>query len=130
MIASSGLPAASRRLEVSASNVANQLDSGPLPGSPNAGNFPAAYVPQRVDQVAVAELALDLPMGGHRAEIDHPSVASGGLNLGGLHGGHQGQPFGVRGRRSLLGGPLRDPLPGNWASEGHLLRSVVTKIRP
>lgn len=53
-IAASGLAAASRRLEVSASNVANQLDSGPLPGSPNAGNYPATYVPKRLDQVAVA----------------------------------------------------------------------------
>jgi flagellar basal-body rod protein FlgC len=53
-IASSGLAAASLRLQVSASNVANSQSSGPLPGSPNAAKFPAAYVPQRVDQVAVA----------------------------------------------------------------------------
>jgi flagellar basal-body rod protein FlgC len=53
-IASSGLAAASLRLQVSASNVANALSDGPLPDAPNAGNFPPAYVPQRVDQVAVA----------------------------------------------------------------------------
>ena len=53
-IAASGLAAASLRLEVSASNVANALDSGPLPDAPNAANFPPAYVPLRVDQTAVA----------------------------------------------------------------------------
>jgi flagellar basal-body rod protein FlgC len=53
-IASSGLAAASRRLEVSASNVANALDTGPLPDAPNAASFPPAYAPQRVDQVDAA----------------------------------------------------------------------------
>jgi flagellar basal-body rod protein FlgC len=53
-IASSGLAAASLRLQVSASNVANSQSNGPLPGSPNAAKFPPAYVPQRVDQVAGA----------------------------------------------------------------------------
>ena len=53
-IATSGLAAASRRLEVSASNVANALDSGPLPGAPNPTRAPPAYVPQRLDQTAVA----------------------------------------------------------------------------
>jgi flagellar basal-body rod protein FlgC len=52
-IASSGLAAASLRLQVSANNVANALSTGPLPDAPNAGNFPPAYAPQRVDQVAV-----------------------------------------------------------------------------
>lgn len=51
-IASSGLAAASLRLQVSANNVANALSTGPLPDAPNAGNFPPAYVPERVDQVA------------------------------------------------------------------------------
>jgi flagellar basal-body rod protein FlgC len=51
-IASSGLAAASLRLQVSANNVANALSVGPLPDAPNAGNFPSAYVPERVDQVA------------------------------------------------------------------------------
>lgn len=41
---------AALRLQVSASNVANYLSGGPLPGSTNAGNFPPAYVPLRVDQ--------------------------------------------------------------------------------
>jgi flagellar basal-body rod protein FlgC len=53
-IAASGLAAASRRLEVSASNVANALDTGPLPGAPNPTGAPPAYVPQRLDQIAVA----------------------------------------------------------------------------
>jgi flagellar basal-body rod protein FlgC len=53
-IANSGLAAASLRLQVSASNVANAQDSGPLPDAANAGSYPPAYVPQRVNQVAVA----------------------------------------------------------------------------
>jgi flagellar basal-body rod protein FlgC len=53
-IAASGLAAASRRLEVSAGNVANALDNGPLPGAPNPTGAPPAYVPQRLDQTAVA----------------------------------------------------------------------------
>jgi flagellar basal-body rod protein FlgC len=62
-IATSGLAAASLRLDVTASNIANVRDTGPLPatgasgapagasGSSNASNFPAAYVPLRVNQV-------------------------------------------------------------------------------
>lgn len=53
-IASSGLAAASLRLQVSANNVANASSTGPLPDAPNAGAFPPAYVPQRVNQVDVA----------------------------------------------------------------------------
>jgi flagellar basal-body rod protein FlgC len=53
-IATSGLVAASRRLEVSASNIANLGSNGPLPGAPNAAGYPAAYSAQRVDQVDVA----------------------------------------------------------------------------
>jgi flagellar basal-body rod protein FlgC len=53
-IAASGLAAASRRLEVSASNVANASDTGPLPDAPNAANFAPVYAAQRVDQVDVA----------------------------------------------------------------------------
>jgi flagellar basal-body rod protein FlgC len=53
-IASSGLAAASLRLQVSASNVANAEDTGPLPDAANAGSYPPAYVPQRINQVAVA----------------------------------------------------------------------------
>ena len=71
-----------------------------------------------------------LPVRRDRTEVDHPGVASGGLNLGTLHGGHQGRPFGVRGRRSLLWRHLEGPLPDNWAPEGHPLGSDVTKIRP
>ena len=53
-IATSGLAAASLRLQASASNVANILDTGPLPDASNATGFPAAYAPSRVDQVDVA----------------------------------------------------------------------------
>ncbi len=60
-IATSGLSAASLRLEVTASNIANALTTGPLPASGgsnasgagnsnNNSNF-AAYVPLRVNQV-------------------------------------------------------------------------------
>jgi flagellar basal-body rod protein FlgC len=53
-IATSGLVAASGRLEVSASNIANAQDTGPLPDAPNAESFPPVYRAQRVDQVDVA----------------------------------------------------------------------------
>lgn len=63
-IATSGLSAASLRVNVAASNIANVRTTGPLPasdrsstsaatgGSSVAPTFPAAYVPLRVDQVA------------------------------------------------------------------------------
>jgi flagellar basal-body rod protein FlgC len=52
-IAVSGMTAAERRLEVSASNVANALSSGPLPDASAAikASYPPAYIAQRVDQV-------------------------------------------------------------------------------
>ena len=63
-IATSGLSAASLRLSVAASNIANVLTTGPLPttggsgtsvggtgSSSNNSNFPAAYVPLQVNQV-------------------------------------------------------------------------------
>ena len=55
-IAASGMAAAMRRLEVSASNVANALSDGPLPSADAAirAKYPAAYTPMRVDQVATA----------------------------------------------------------------------------
>ena len=64
-IATSGLSAASLRLNVAANNIANQLTTGPLPassgsgssgsGSTNTGaNFPAAYNAQQVNQTAQA----------------------------------------------------------------------------
>jgi flagellar basal-body rod protein FlgC len=62
-IATSGLSAASLRLNVAASNIANALTTGPLPptngsgttgggtgGSSNNSNFPAAYAPLQVNQ--------------------------------------------------------------------------------
>ena len=68
-IALSGLSAASLRLQVSASNVANSLSSGPLPGSPASASYPAAYTPQRVDQVARAD-------GGTSAHVSAVSPAT------------------------------------------------------
>ena len=55
-IAASGMAAATRRLEVSASNVANALSDGPLPSADAAirAQYPAAYMPLRVDQVETA----------------------------------------------------------------------------
>jgi flagellar basal-body rod protein FlgC len=63
-IATSGMAAASRRLEVSASNVANALSDGPLPSADAAvkAQYPAAYTPLRVDQVETAG-------GGTRANV-------------------------------------------------------------
>jgi flagellar basal-body rod protein FlgC len=54
-IAASGMAAASLRLEVSASNVANMSTTGPLPdaSASNTTGVPA-YVPLRVDQIDVA----------------------------------------------------------------------------
>jgi flagellar basal-body rod protein FlgC len=63
-IATSGLSAASLRVNVAASNIANVNTTGPLPASGGSGTsasaaspgigptFPAAYVPLRVDQVS------------------------------------------------------------------------------
>ena len=55
-IASSGMTAAMRRLEVSASNVANAMSDGPLPSADAAtqAKYPAAYAPKQVEQVETA----------------------------------------------------------------------------
>ena len=55
-IASSGMTAAMRRLEVSASNVANAMSDGPLPSADAAtlAKYPAAYAPKKVEQVETA----------------------------------------------------------------------------
>ena len=62
-IATSGLSAATLRVSVAASNIANVSTTGPLPATGGSGSstgaassssgstFPAAYVPLRVDQV-------------------------------------------------------------------------------
>jgi len=59
-IATSGLSAASLRLNVTANNIANALTTGPLPAtgasggtssSSNTSNFPTAFVPLQVNQV-------------------------------------------------------------------------------
>ena len=52
-IAVSGLNVASLRLQVAASNIVNSLSDGPLPGVSNPENFPAAYMPLRVNQTDV-----------------------------------------------------------------------------
>lgn len=54
-IAASGMSAASLRLDVSASNVANISTTGPLPDANTSSGtaFPAAYSPLRVDQINV-----------------------------------------------------------------------------
>ena len=67
-IAVSGLNAATRRLEVSASNIANQQSTGALPG-PNGtvpAGAPQAYRPLQVNQTAV-------PGGGTQASITSAS---------------------------------------------------------
>ena len=57
-IAVSGLSAASLRVNVAASNIANARTTGPLPASSGSGlggigpTFPAAYVPLQVNQVS------------------------------------------------------------------------------
>jgi flagellar basal-body rod protein FlgC len=53
-IAASGMNAATLRLRVSASNVANAMSAGPLPGTANAASYQSAYVPLRVDQTEAA----------------------------------------------------------------------------
>jgi flagellar basal-body rod protein FlgC len=49
-IAISGLNAADLRLQVAASNIANSLLDGPLPGAANPENVPPAYSALRVNQ--------------------------------------------------------------------------------
>jgi flagellar basal-body rod protein FlgC len=49
-IAASGLTAASLRLRVAASNIANSLSNGPLPEAANIEGFPPAYSALRVNQ--------------------------------------------------------------------------------
>jgi len=68
-IAVSGLSAATLRLDVAASNIANSLSDGPLPGTPNPENFPAAYTPLRVNQSSVVG-------GGTRATVTTVSPAT------------------------------------------------------
>ena len=55
-IAASGLSAATRRLEVAASNIANADSAGPLPSADPAirAQYPAAYPPERLDTVETA----------------------------------------------------------------------------
>src|SRR6476646_567396 len=68
-IAVSGLNVASLRLQVAASNIANALSDGPLPGTPNPENFPAAYPALRLNQT-------DLVGGGTTATVSAVSPAT------------------------------------------------------
>lgn len=61
-IAASGMAAASRRLEVAASNIANARTNGALPGPDTPPDAPQPYAPLRVDQVEIAG-------GGTRAQV-------------------------------------------------------------
>ncbi|TCU71423.1 flagellar basal-body rod protein FlgC [Bradyrhizobium sp. R2.2-H] len=77
-IATSGLSAASLRVNVAASNIANVRTTGPLPASGGSGTsadaassstsstYPAAYVPLRVDQVDQSSGAMP---GGTKAAV-------------------------------------------------------------
>jgi flagellar basal-body rod protein FlgC len=69
-IALSGMNAATKRLDVSASNVANQRSNGRLSstGSATTADAQAAYTPLRVDQVEVA--------GGTQANVSAVSPAT------------------------------------------------------
>ncbi len=53
-IATSGMAAASLRLDVTAANVANISTTGALPDASGAAGSPSAYKPLRVDQADVA----------------------------------------------------------------------------
>jgi flagellar basal-body rod protein FlgC len=70
-IAVSGITAASERLQDSASNVANADSDGPLPSADPAvqAQFPAAYAPTQVEQVAT-------PGGGTKAVVTHVQPSS------------------------------------------------------
>ena len=68
-IAVSGLNVARLRLQVAASNIANSLSDGPLPGTINPESFPAAYTPLRVNQT-------DLAGGGTSATVTAGSPAT------------------------------------------------------
>jgi flagellar basal-body rod protein FlgC len=68
-IAVSGLNAASLRLQVAASNIANSRSDGPLPDAANAGSFSAAYTPLQVNQS-------DVVGGGTSATVNAVSPAT------------------------------------------------------
>ena len=91
-IAASGMAAASQRLQVSAENIANAESDGPLPsaGAAVQAQYPGAYVPQQVDQVAtpggagavvvdvqlaaVAAYAPTAPFADNNGEVAAPNV--------------------------------------------------------
>jgi flagellar basal-body rod protein FlgC len=61
-LAVSGLNVAALRLQVAASDIANSLSDGPLPGAANPENFPPAYSALQVNQT-------DLVGGGTSATV-------------------------------------------------------------
>jgi flagellar basal-body rod protein FlgC len=78
-IAISGLSAASLRVNVAASNIANLSTTGPLPASSGSGlggigpTFPAAYVPLQVNQVGQSSGST---LGGAAATVSAVSPSS------------------------------------------------------
>jgi len=68
-IAVSGMGVAVLRLDIAASNIANSLSAGPLPGAAKPEKFPAAYAPLRVDQRGLAS-------GGTTATVNRISPSS------------------------------------------------------
>lgn len=68
-IAVSGLNVASLRVQVTASNIANAMSDGPLPGTPNSQNFPDAYTSLQVTQT-------DVVGGGTKATVRAVSPAT------------------------------------------------------
>jgi flagellar basal-body rod protein FlgC len=86
-IATSGMQAASTRLDVAASNIANSQTTGPLPtttgnsGSTSTSGFPSAYVPLAVNQVETSNgsgpsgtLATVVPVSPSFVPVSDPSA--------------------------------------------------------
>jgi flagellar basal-body rod protein FlgC len=70
-IALSGILAATQRLDVAASNIANANSDGPLPSADAAieAQYPPAYAAEQVNQVAMAD-------GSTRANVSHVQPAT------------------------------------------------------
>jgi flagellar basal-body rod protein FlgC len=86
-IATSGMQAASTRLDVAASNIANGQTTGPLPtstarpGNASTSGFPSAYVPLAVNQVDISNgsgpsgtLATAVPVSPSFVPVSDPSA--------------------------------------------------------
>src|ERR1700730_18772098 len=99
-VATSGMQAASARLDVAASNIANSQTTGPLPtstaSSSNASTsgFPSAYVPLAVNQVDISKGSASsgtlatavpvspsfVPVSDPRAPVDYQNGLRAGCN--------------------------------------------------